>query len=108
MRISEKQTFTRDVTVFTPIDGGFRKENLKAIFNYLDVDQVDQFDLKSKEGTTEFLKATIVKLDGLTDDGGQPIPYSEELRDRLFKLQHVRVALYTEFFESVSKAKAGN
>lgn len=109
MRIASKRTFTHDVTVFTPIDGGHRKEVLKTTFNYLDVHQADAFDLSARAGISEFLLAIVNKFDGLIDDAsGQPTPYNEELRDQLLSLPHVRMALVTEYFGAVQKAKAGN
>jgi len=108
MKIATKTTFRRDVRVFTPIDGGHRQETLKATFNYLGVEEVDKFDLKTTDGTTEFLKAVVARLDGLTDESGADVLYNDEVRDQLFNLQHVRLALCKEFFDTVSKAKSGN
>jgi hypothetical protein len=110
MRVqSGNRTFTQDVTVMTPIDGGHRRETLKVTFNYLDVEAIDKFDIKTMQGTTDFLHAVVNRFDGLTDDAtGEPVPYSEELRAQLCNMPHVRQAVCLKYFDSVSKAKAGN
>lgn len=111
MRIqtSTIRTFAQDVEVFTPIDNGHRREILKTTFNYLDSEEIEKFDLKTMQGTTDFLKAIVNRFDGLTDDStGEPVPYSEDLRAKLCLFPHVRQAICLKYFASLTKAKAGN
>jgi hypothetical protein len=108
MKISDVPRFTHDVTILTPADGGHTEENLKVTFNYLGVDEVDRFDLKTKKGTADFLRSVVHRLDGLTTEDGKPVDYSVELRDRLFNLQHVLQGISAHYFDAVSKVKAGN
>ena len=109
-KISKAQTFTRDVTIFTPVDGGFRKEELKTTFELLPVEEVRKFNLSTPDGTDAFLDRAVRKFGDLTDDNEQPIPYSETLRTQLLKLPHVRQGLCSDYFEAISNngPKAGN
>jgi len=109
-KISKAQLFTHDVTIFTPVDGGFRKEELKTTFELLPVDEVRGFDLSTPAGTDAFLDRAVRKFGDLTDDNEQPIPYSDELRAQLLKLPHVRQGLCSDYFEAVANngPKAGN
>lgn len=110
MRVqTSSRTFAVDVEVYTPVDDGHRREVLKTTFNYLDAEEIEKFDVKTMQGTTDLLSAIVNRFDGLADDStGQPLPYSEELRAKLCLLPHVRQALCLKYFASVSKAKAGN
>ncbi len=107
-KVTEKRTFTHPVTVMTPADGGHAEETFKCTFNYLDVDQVEGFDLNTKEGTTAFLQAIVNRLDDLVNDHGNPMTYNDALRDQVIKLGSVRSALIAAYLEAVSKAKTGN
>ncbi len=107
MKITPHATFTHDVTVMSPIDGGFEEETLKVTFNYLDADQVAPFNLKTALGTDEFLKAAVVKLDGLTDANG-PVSETPSLREKLLKRTNVRQAVCSHYFNAVAKVKEGN
>jgi hypothetical protein len=104
------RTFTHDVTVFTPVDGGYLKETLKVTYNYIDLDERKKFDITTSEGTEAFLKRVVRKLDDLTDEKNQPVPYSDELRDRVLKLNPVRQAVSNGFFQATSNEgpKQGN
>ncbi|RJF70867.1 hypothetical protein [Rhodopseudomonas palustris] len=108
-KVAADRIFSRDVTVLTPADGGHVKETLKVSFNYLDIDAVARFDLKTADGTTAFLKAIVRRLDDLTDVDDRPLPYSTELRDAVLRLGHVRQAIATAYFAAVNgDAQAGN
>jgi hypothetical protein len=108
MKIAKSRTFTHDVKVFTPIDGGSREETLKTTFNYLGVEEVAKFDVQTRDGTTACLKAIVAKFHDLTDEEDKPVAETPKLRDQLLNLQHVRQALATHYFEVVGKVKAGN
>ncbi|ETR79293.1 hypothetical protein X566_01535 [Afipia sp. P52-10] len=102
-KVVADQTFTHTVTVMTPIDNGHRTETFKATFRLIDTDEADTFDLNTRDGTTAFLKRTIVDLGDLVGDDKQPIAYSDELRDQLLKLPHVRIGLAQAYFSAVAK-----
>lgn len=107
-KIAATRTFTHLVTVMTPTDGGHLEETFKCTFNYLDTDQIAAFDLNTRDGTTDFLKAVVCKFDDLVDNSEQPVIYNDALRDSIIKLGPVRAALITAFFGAISKAKSGN
>ena len=55
-KIVNNRTFTHDVAVMVPVNGGHQEDTLKTTFNYVDADKLAGFDLT----TGEFLT-----LDGL-------------------------------------------
>jgi hypothetical protein len=107
-KVLEKSTFTHDVPVLVPVDGGHEEQTLKTTFNYLDFEQIAPFDLKTPEGTTAMLLAIVNCLHELQDEKGNTLPYTGELRDMLFRRQYVRQALIGHYLAAVTKAKEGN
>jgi len=101
-------TFTHTVKVMVPVDGGHKPETLKATYRVVDSDETSRFDLVSPEGTTDFLRAIIVRLDDLADENGILIDYSDEVRDAVLGKPYARIALAQGYFDAVSKARQGN
>ncbi len=108
MKISKDPTFTHDVPVRTPVDGGFRDEKLKTTYAVIPVDEVRGFDLKSAEGTDGFLERAVRSFSDLTGDDDKPLSYNDEVRAFLLKQPHVRQALCVGYFDAVSGAATGN
>lgn len=107
-QIVQNRTFTHDVTATMPVDGGYRDETMKVTFNYLPTDEAADYDLKTPIGTTDFLKAIIVRMDDLIDENKQPVFYTTAIRDQLLKANNVRQAIIAAYFEAVTKAPEGN
>ena len=107
-KLDANRTFARDVIVMVPIDGGFREETLKTLYNYVDVETQDAFDFNDRKSTTAFLEMAVNRFDGVITDNDQPVPDSAELRRQLFGMHYVRVALIKTFLDAVTKVKVGN
>ncbi|ACF01850.1 conserved hypothetical protein [Rhodopseudomonas palustris TIE-1] len=107
-KIVPNPTFTHDVTVLTPVDGGHDEETLVVTYNYLDTEEVKKFDLNTSNGTTQFLDSLVAKIDGLTGPTGEPIACSFDLRQKLLKMSNVRLAVIRHYFDAVRKVKEGN
>ncbi|MET4247562.1 hypothetical protein [Bradyrhizobium sp. LA6.7] len=107
-KIVDKRTFTHEVKVFTPTDGGFSEDLLKATFNYVPTDRVASFDLSRSDDTTSFLREIVVRFSDLVDEQDQPIACTDELRERLLFVPNVRQALITHYFEAVNRIAEGN
>lgn len=105
-KIAKEPTFTRNVTICVPVDGGFSNQSMKVTFRVLPTDQLSS--TSGNEGQIEDLRRVIVAMDDLVDEADQPISYSDEIRDQLIAVPYVRLALLHSYVESVSKAKAGN
>lgn len=107
-KVVKNRTFTIPVKVMTPVDGGHLVEELKVTYNYLPTDQTAQFDMKTAAGTDAFLAVAVRRLDDLTDEADNPLPYSDELRDQILKQPHVRNAVVAEYAKAVTTAAEGN
>lgn len=108
-KIIDKRTFTHDVKVLTPIDGGgFEEEILTTTFNYVPTDETDKHDLRKADGTTAFLQAVVVTFSGLVDESAQPLTCTPEIRERLLFHPNARQALCGHYFKVVTDIKEGN
>jgi hypothetical protein len=107
-KVVPNRTFTHDITVTTPVDGGFEEESLKVTFNVIETTEYPEYDLNTAEGTRAFLLRVINKLDDLTDENKKPILYNDAVRDHLLGLPWVLQPLCSGYFAGVTQAKAGN
>ena len=106
-KVATDPTFTHQVVVMIPIDGGFDKQSFKATFRVLGKEE-DRPDLSTADGSTAFLRDVVTDMSELEGEDGQPLPYSDALRDRLLKVPYVQAALVRTYVAAVSKAPAGN
>lgn len=107
-KVSKEPTFTHRVLVQVPIDGGHREEVFRATFRVLPTDQAAAFNLMTEDGVFDFLRRAIVRLDELEDDAGQPVPYSDEVRDAVIRRPDARLALSRTYFEAVGGQRGKN
>lgn len=107
-QIVKERTFIREVKVNTPGRDEAKEESLIAVFKFLDSEDARKHDLTTAIGTDAFLKEVVIELRDLTDENGQPLTPSAELTASVLKLQFVRNALVSAYFEVVTGAKSGN
>ena len=62
-KLAKKQTFTHEVKVRTPVDGGYRDEAFKAKFDMITIEERGTFDISKAEGTGAFLKRVVIGLE---------------------------------------------
>ncbi len=108
MKISTKRTFTHDVPVLVPADDGHVEDTLRTTFNYLDTEEARAFDLTTPAGIDGFVDAIVGSFHDCTDDNGNALPYTPELRAELLKRQYVCQALMAHYGNAVTKVKLGN
>ncbi len=108
-KLSKDPQFTHPVTVMVPKDGGGHDEQvLNTRFRVRAVDDLNEHNLGTPEGTEGFLRAIIVRFEDVVDDDGNLIPPGEDLTTDLLALPYVRMAITQGYFAAVNKAKAGN
>lgn len=107
-KVVSQNTFTREVTVRSPSDGGHVDETVKVTYNYLDVDQINAFDRNTPAGTADFLRAAVRKLDDLVGPDGRPLVFNNQVRDQVINHVAARQALLIGFFEAIGEARLGN
>ncbi|UFZ05455.1 hypothetical protein LQG66_03825 [Bradyrhizobium ontarionense] len=107
-KVVTNRTFTHDVKVQIPADGGHVEETLKTTFVCLPSEQLANYDLRTEGGASVFLEASVKTFHDLVDDDEQPIECTAELRTKLLCDPNIRLALSTHYFRAVTKAPEGN
>ncbi|WPY94675.1 hypothetical protein T8T21_00690 [Limimaricola variabilis] len=107
-KIVDRPEFTHDVPVMVPVDGGYREEKLRTRYRVVPDSEAESLVMSRTEDVKAFLRLAVVGFEDVVDDADQPIPYSDELRERLIGAPHVRLALVRGYTAAVSKARLGN
>ena len=107
-KVVSDRTFTHDVEILTPVDGGHEKQTFKATFALLPLDDVKAVDTNAFDDVTAFLTKAVRHIDNLIDERGQPVPYSDRLRDQLIQEADVRTGLMRTYQKALTKAAEGN
>lgn len=106
--IAKERIFKRAVKISAPDGDGVSEETLQATYRALDEKAEKEFDLATVDGTKEFLRAAIVRLDDVVGSEGEPLPYSAELRDLVLGASYARIALVRTYFFELAGAREGN
>lgn len=107
-KIAKDPQFTHTVPVLVPIDGGHEEQTLKVRFRVRSVDDLNQHDRATAEGTESFLRSIVVRFEDVADETGQPVPSDEALTSQLLAVPFVRMAVVQGYFAAVNKTKLGN
>lgn len=107
-KVAEEPTFRHKVTARVPVDGGFEEQSFEATFRTIPLEEAEAFDLMSAEGATPFFKRAIVELHDIGGADGNPVEYSDKVRDAVLALPWARKALAKAYFGAMAGAKEGN
>lgn len=107
-KLASEPTFRHKLRARVPIDGGHREETFEVTYRVLTVEKIADFNLTTPEGTTGFLKAVLVELHDIADAQGNPVDYSDEVRDAVLNLPYARSAIVSGYFDGVAGARKGN
>jgi hypothetical protein len=107
-KLDPNPLFGAVVKVRTPSNGGAREECFKAEFRALTISEFNQYNLATPEGARDFLVDVIETVADIEDAGGKPLAYSEDLRDQLIDMPHVRGALINSYLKEIGEAARGN
>lgn len=105
--ITDTPEFTHIVHVQTPVDGGHREDTFKARFKVID-DEGQKINFYKVGEVKDYLRKLLISMDDLADGKKKPIQYSDEVRDQMLALPHVRMALLKTYNEALTKARVGN
>lgn len=107
--LTDDPTFAHKVKVMVPVDGGHLPQDFTATFRVIPTEEAAKYDLSDGQSSKEFLRRVVVKFgDDLVGDDKQPLPYSDDLRDRLIGVPYVRQALARTYFAAIGGQTLGN
>lgn len=106
--VDDDPKFTRTVKVKTPVGTGCREETVDVTFRAMDVDEAATFNLRDGGDVSKLLRRVVVSMGDLVTRDGEPIAYSDQLRDQLILRSPVRNALIEAYTDAVTGAELGN
>lgn len=107
-KIVKNPTFIHKVPVLVPVDGGHEEQSLKVQFRVVAQDELMEHNLATAAGTETYCRAIVAEFADVTDENGEPMAMSDEVRDHLFRTPFVQIALIRSYTAAMAKAKAGN
>lgn len=104
-KLAANPTFTHDVEITEPVDGGHRKQKLKTTFRVITTDRYQEL---IKDGDLALLREVVERFHDVEDENGQPVEYSDALRDQLIQLPYIRIGVVRGYNEAIVGARAKN
>jgi len=104
---NEKQPIKWPVTVSVPQDGGgIREYKFTAFFQMLTADQIKEFE---NEGDEAYIEKILVGWGtDLVDEESTPIPFSDEMRNKLAQMTNVKLGIVNAYWNLIRGVKAKN
>lgn len=104
--LKKDSTYKWPVTVEVPIDGGrFKKETFTAIFRKM---SRSAFNDLLEQGDDELVDAIIDGWEGIKDEDGEELPFTEDIKTMLFDDPYVLRGIVAAYTESLTGEKAKN
>jgi hypothetical protein len=102
--VTPKRTFTHEVKISIPVDGGFSDQLLKTTFNYMEGEELK----KVSQDDDAFLDAVVSTFHDLVDDDKKPVDCTAELRGAILRNSNVQTALIAHYTSAIRKVPKGN
>lgn len=103
-KIDPTPEFSHKVKVRVPVDGGFADQEFTARFRVMPWSEVNATDADPAGQ----LRRIWIGWDGIVDDAGEAVPFSDAARDQLIDLLYVRTAVLETYASAMTGAKRGN
>lgn len=107
-RLVDNPEFTAAVKVRVPVEGGHADGSFTARFRALRTSEAAGFDRLSDEGLAGYLRAILIGWEGVVDDAGAAVSFSDAARDRLIDAPFVQIPLLEAYNAAMPGAKRGN
>jgi hypothetical protein len=107
-KLLSNPTFSHDVTIRVPVDGGFEDHVARVRFRVLAVDDLVKHDVTRPDGQAAYCDAIVESFENLEGDDGKPIPHSDKVKARMISTPFVRVALMRAYEAAMFGARIKN
>lgn len=101
--IDQKPLFTTPVKLADDAGSDFT-----ATFELVDDETQESHDLTTAKGTKDFLKLVTVNVEGVVQEGNEPVPFTAALMDRMVSRPDIRAAMARAYFRAGREAIQGN
>lgn len=107
-KLVSEPTFTREVKIKRPVDGGYEIETCKATFLALTTDEAESYDMADPKQVREYLCRIVRHVDEIVDDNGSALEFNDAVRDKLLSYAHVQIAFLDTYTKALRGAREGN
>lgn len=107
-KISSKPTFTHDVEIQVPVDGGHSTEFLKTRFRVVEFSRLENLNLGDVKDQDKYLSLIVDGFEDLVDDHDKPLKNMETHTKQLLGLLYVRGPVMRAYMEAMAGAKVKN
>lgn len=107
-KIVKYRQFTHEVTITTPVDGGYQHDTVNVTYRTLADEVAEAHNLTTGDGIKGFLKACLVNVSDLIDQDDKPVAWNDQIRDGMLADYWQRQGLLDGYLNAIQKAKAGN
>lgn len=104
-KIAKSRCVKWPVTISVPQSGGtVQKHKIEAEFDLLTQSRLQEVMAadRNDDGDAALLREVLLGWDGVADEAGQPVEFSDEARNDLVDIPYVRAALIRGYFEAAS------
>ncbi len=107
-KLLSNPTFSHDVPVSVPVDGGYETHTMRVRFRVLAVDDLVKHDLARPDGQADYCNAIVESFENLEDDAGKPIAHNDKVKAQMIGTPFVRVALMRAYDAAMFGARIKN
>lgn len=108
LKIVKNPEFTSKVKVQVPLEGGPQEQSFTARFRALSVSETEAFNMLTTESVSEWLRRILIGWEGVRDEDGDELPFSDAAREQLIDVPFVRMAVIAAYNAAMLGAKRGN
>lgn len=101
LKILKDPTFTIEAKITLPTDEGMVDQSVTAQFRMLPTDDPEQT-------MNDFIAKALIRVDGIVDDAGAALPWTDDLSARVLKLPFIAMGLWKAYNLAMTGARAGN
>ena len=103
-KINRNPTFSHKVKIRVPVDGGFADHEFTARFKHVPWSELSAVE----RDPAEQLRRVWIGWDGIANENGEALSYSDEAREMLIDMMFIRVPVLKAYVDAVTGVKRGN
>ena len=103
--VSRAPTFTHEVDITVPVDGGSERVKLKTRFRVKSLDELASLE---REGETQLFAAVVDRFEDLADDEGKPVDCTDKVKEQILGYAFVRTGIRQAFMAAMLGAERKN
>ncbi len=108
LKIVKNPEFTARVKVQVPTENGVIEESFVGRFRTISISDAEKFNGFATEEVSNWLRRILIGWEGIKDEDGKDVPFSDEAREQLIDIPFIRNAIGAAYNAAMMGAKRGN